>query len=247
MQLSIVLKLFYILGSLLSVFLLFYFMFTSNFNRMEYYILFGYQLILLGFTLISNIVQTLKDDCSLKNHYMGSTLLLSIVFVLNALIVMWANLYFGLKYINFGSNILWTFLWLQAWSCSNILIGFIGIIHGVLAVLGLIIFLVLNIMKKNNKTAKCYKYLYTASIILLIFSYIVCWIAEPTTTSCQAGQFFVLAYQKFGLIEIISPILLLMFLNTEMGDPRDRMLKEEIKNFGKGQRDNMGFVIDDTN
>ena len=56
-----------------------------------------------------------------------------------------------------------------------------------------------------------------------------------------------LAYQKFGLIEIISPILLLMFLNTEMGDPRDRMLKEEIKNFGKGQRDNMGFVIDDTN
>jgi hypothetical protein len=152
-------------------------MFTAMFNRMEYFILFGYQVVLLGVAIVVNIVQAGKSDCSIKYGFMGSTLCLSIIFIVNAVIVMWANLYFGLKYINFGSNILWCFLWVQSWECSCTLIGIIGVIHGLLSVVGVVVFLVLNLLKKNNTTAKCYKYLYTISIILLIFCYIICWIA----------------------------------------------------------------------
>lgn len=177
-QLSTVFKLFYILGSLLSLFLLLYFMFTKNFNKMEYYILYGYQLILLAFTLIVGIVQTAKwDDCSMKGAYLGTLLALSVVFVAAALVVMWANLYFGLKFMNFGCNLVWTFLWIQGAYCANFLVAMIGIIHGILSLTGLVIFLLLSLLRKNTKTAKCYHYLYLCSLICLLFCYILCWLA----------------------------------------------------------------------
>jgi hypothetical protein len=160
---------------------------------------------------------------------------------------MWSNLYFGLKFAHFAGQILWTFMWLQTRNCNNVILATIGIIHGFLSIIGFVVFLIINILKKNSTTAKCWRQLYIISIALMIICYILSFVVEPSLGSCANGLLFVKTYQKFGLIELISPILLLVFLNTEMGDPRDTILKEGIKKVHGNTTNYQGITIDDTN
>ena len=56
---------------------------------------------------------------------------------------------------------------------SYIWIGMIGFIHGILAIVGVMSFIVLSLMKKNSKTAQYWRNIYIVSIILMIFCYIL--------------------------------------------------------------------------
>lgn len=69
-------------------------------------------------------------------------------------------------------------MWLLSKKDGNIWIGMIGIIHGVLLIIGVFTFGVLNILKKSSKTAKIWKQLYAISIIFMIFCYIVSFVSE---------------------------------------------------------------------
>lgn len=114
---------------------------------------------------------------------MGGCFCLLLIFVVLALLVMYCNLYFGLKFVHFGGGIFWTFLWLQALSCGNVLLAFIGIIHGVLSVFGFVVFVIMNMIKKNSMTAKCWRQLYILSIVVLLLCYILSFIAEGTLSN----------------------------------------------------------------
>lgn len=213
-QAVLVFKLFYILGALLDLFLLFYFLFTQAFNRMEYYIMFIFHVFFAGFTLIVCLVEAaMSNDCPAKSSFLGASLALTLIFVINAFLVMWCNLYFALKFANLGCNLVWTFFWLQN-SCSNAFVSMIGAIHGFLSIVGLLIFVIFNFIGKKTSTARFWKQIFFLSIVLMIFCYVLAFLAEGSASTCDGSHLFVLAYQKFGLIEIISPILLLIFMNT---------------------------------
>lgn len=214
-QLVVVYKLFYILGSLLDLFLLFYFIFTKDFNRMEYYILFAFHLIVTGLCVIVAVVHVANDtDCKIKHLFMGAALFLCIIFIVSALIIMVANMYFGLKFAHFGCNIMWTFLWIQSSSCNNFFVLAIGVIHGILSIFGLLCFIVMNLMRKSRQTARFWKQIYAVSIFLMILCYLMSFLGGISVGDCEQGRFFMLTYQKYGIFEIIGTVLLLCYMNS---------------------------------
>ena len=159
---------------------------------------------------------------------------LSLVFLVSSVIVMWANIYFGLKYAHLGSNIVWTFMWFTAKSsCGQVIISIIASIHGILSITGLVSFIVMNMLKKTTCTAKGWKYLMIASIAAMLICYLLCILEFLVPKSCTDALFFTLSYKYFGLFELISPILCLVFLRLEMGDPRDLILKKKEELFTK--------------
>lgn len=147
---------------------------------------------------------------------------------------MWANLYFGLKYAHLGSNIVWTFMFFgESNGCGQVLIAIIASIHGVISVIGLITFVVLKILRKTTCTAKCWKYIISISIICMLFCYLLCILELLVPLKCQKASYFINSYKIYGLIELVSPILLLIFLKTEVGDPRDHIVKKKEEVFAK--------------
>lgn len=163
---------------------------------------------------------------------MGAALFLCIIFIVSALIIMVANMYFGLKFAHFGCNILWTFLWIQSSSCHNIFVVAIGLIHGILSIFGLLCFVVMNLMRKSRQTARFWKQIYAVSILLMVLCYIISFLGG-ITVGCEQSRFFMLTYQKYGIFEIIGTILLLFFMNSEMGDPRDNIVQASVKIFDR--------------
>ena len=163
--------------------------------------MFGFHFLLCGITLILSLVQlTGSGDCQIKNQFLGTSLAISIVFIVSAFFVMWINLYFGLKFAHLGCNIIWTFLWIQCSYCGYIIIAVIGIIHGVLSITGLISFVITNFMRKTSTTAKCWKAIYVISVVFMIFCYVASFIGGPMSKDCSPAYLFFLTYQKYGAI-----------------------------------------------
>ena len=177
--------------------------------------MFIFHVFFAGFTLIVCLIQaTSNNDCLIKNPFLGTCLALCLVFVVSAVFVMWCHMYFGLKFANLGCNIVWSIFWIKSSYCGNAFVAIIGAIHCILSVVGLISFVILNFAGKNTKTAKFWKQIFFISVALMLFCYVLSFLAEGSASSCAPSHLFVLTYQKFGFLEIISPILLLIFLNT---------------------------------
>ena len=168
-----------------------------------------------------------------QNVFLGASLAINVIFITSAFFVMWANLYLGLKFAHFGSNIIWTFMWLEATHCHHFVIGFVGFTHGFFSLIGIVSFLIMNFMGKTQLTSKYWKYLYAISLFAMILCYLLVLIALPSSHTCSQTNLFAKTYQVFGLIEMVSPILLLIFLNTEFGDPRENIMKKEVKIFDR--------------
>lgn len=237
---------FFLLGVLLDFLSLVYFLLTKNFSRLEYYVFFGFHIIICGLSMILGLVLSkgIEQECSVGFTFVGTVLCINFVLLISAFIIMMFNLYFVLKYAHFGCNVVWTYMWLAGNECNHLIVSVIGIIHGLLAVAGLVSFVVMNLMKKTTLTSKCWKQFYVISIFMMIFCYILIWIAASTDQSCASSQLFIRSYQIFGLLELLSPLLLLIFLNTELGDPRDMVLKKDAQVFVRG-RENQNFVVND--
>lgn len=182
---------------------------------MEYYILFGFHIIVTGLCVIVAITHVANvNDCEMKHLFMGAALFLCIIFIVSALIIMVSNMYFGLKFAHFGCNIMWTFLWIQCMGCYNIFVTVIGVIHGILSIFGLLCFIVMNLMRKSRQTAKFWKQIYAISIVLMIFCYIISFLGGISVGGCEQSSFFMLTYQKYGIFEIIGALLLLCYMNS---------------------------------
>lgn len=194
-QSVLVFKLFFILGGLLDLFLMMYFLCTAKFNRMEFFIMYGFHIIFTGFAFIVSLIQSFSgNDCMMKTPFLGTTVSLSIVFIVSAFFVMWRNLYFVLKFAHLGCNIVWTIFWLQFVQCGHAIASVIGVIHAILSLVGLISFIILSIMKKTTTTAKCWRQLYIISIILMIVCYAISFVGKLFSGDCQAVKLFFLTY-----------------------------------------------------
>ena len=146
----------------------------------------------------------------------------------STVIIMWANLYFALKYAHLGSNVVWTFMWMIGGNfCAHGLIAMIACIHGILSISGLVIFIGLKFFRKTSFTEKVWKYLMILSIGAMLFCFLMCIFELLIPEKCQNVSHFRQSYKIFGLIEVLSPVLLIIFLKTDVGDPRELILKKK--------------------
>ena len=234
-------KIFFLLGLLLDVLALLYFYFTDHFSRLEYYVFYIFHVVLAGLSLFSTIfLQPKETSCLIKDTFMGTALFINLIFVASGFVVMFCNLYIGLKYAHLGSNIVWSFMWLEGSQCHHFLITFVGFTHALISLLGLISFVLMSLLRKTEATAKCWRKFYGISLLAMLFCYLLVLLGLPSTHNCPQTTLFAETYKYFGIIEMLSPILLLMFLNTEFGDPRRSFLKKDANIFEK-ERENMNF------
>ena len=84
------------------------------------------------------------------------------------------DIYSVLKFAHLGSNAVWTFLWFNAKnSCGQVIIFTIASIHGILSLIGFVVFIVLRIFGKTENTNQ-WKYIIIVSIFSMLFCYLIC-------------------------------------------------------------------------
>jgi hypothetical protein len=137
-----------------------------------------------------------------------------LLFQVNCFVCMYANLLFALKFINFGSNIAWTFMWILNWNCDSKMVGLIGFIHGMLSLMNLFLLLGTKIVGKNSCSAKLWRTFTFVSIVILLICYLLTLLNFFSIGGCLKSNYIILIYQRYGLIELICPILLLIFLRS---------------------------------
>ena len=187
-------------------------------------------------TIIIIFEQISQTNQCILDQYLLSMLALGVIFHFNALILMWTNLYLGIKFAHFGSNIVWPLMWfMEINTCGSKFLSFIAIVHAVFSVIGFLTFVVLHLMSKSSFTASCWRKITIISIVMMVICYLVILLFLLIAPECNSVSYFVISYQRFGLIELLSPILILMFMRTESGDPREKVIKRHHDVFVKAK------------
>lgn len=193
---------FFLLGALLDLLSLIYFYATKHFSRLEYYVFFIFHVLITGLTIVLafSFSKSNGSSCSIRNTFLGTILCLNLGLICSIFFVMMFNLYFVLKYAHFGCNIVWAFLWAAGINeCQHFGVSLVGFLHGFLSVMGLVSFLVMNLMKKTSVTSKGWKQFYVISIIIMVFSYLLILLSSLSDISCPSTNLFVKSYRIFGI------------------------------------------------
>ena len=134
----------------------------------------------------------------------------------------------GIKCLNSGGSLFWAAFWLlnrdvgircvQGVDVNDI----ISLIHLLFFVISTFTFFYGKYCNKTYASAKCWRWIVFISWLAMIACYVSVIIGEALASSpeCVLGNYFLQLYKYYGWIEIILPILLLMFVRVEKGDPR---------------------------
>lgn len=136
-----------------------------------------------------------------------------------------SNLFIVLKYLHFGSNIVWCFIWIATFDCHRVDFAIVSVIHMVLSFVNLVALFLYRWYGKSKGIVQFWKTSCVCSIFLMLLCYLVVLLGLTQEDLCQNGQFFAELYERYGLFELISPLLVMAFLRNESGDPRETKIK----------------------
>jgi hypothetical protein len=91
----------------------------------------------------------------------------------------------------------------------------IALIHGMLSLTGMVLLILNKFLKKTSLTAKIWRAFTFVSLIAMVFCYVVVLFGLLAGKSCESAEFFKKVYELYGIIEIVSPGLILIFLKSE--------------------------------
>lgn len=84
-----------------------------------------------------------------------------------------AHLYTVLRFVHFGANLFWTFLWILPSEHYYIGIDLISIYHLIATVIGICTIAFVSFIGKNGYSSNCWRLILIMNIFGLIFCYIV--------------------------------------------------------------------------
>lgn len=204
-----------VLSLIIDVFSLVYFYLSGSFKKIEYYVFYIYHLILSFICIFGGINSTRSDTgCQVSHPAYLALSLSALIFQLSVLVTMVSNLFIVLKFLHFGSNILWFFLWLTSTKCDRVDFAIVGLVHAVLSVLNAATLLLYRWYGKTKGIVQFWKTLCVCSIFLMVLCYLIVLLGLTQEDSCQKGEFFAVVYERYGLFEIISPLLVTAFLRN---------------------------------
>jgi len=73
---------------------------------------------------------------------------------------------------------------------------------------------------KFSLITELWKLITLISVFVMILCYLILLIGLVDGETCVDAKFIDKVYERYGILEIISPILILVFLRGEKGDPR---------------------------
>jgi hypothetical protein len=187
-------------------------------------VFYGFHILLTLFSTVTIVSQLNHlEQCPQSEQFFGAVFLLNLIFILSTVVVMWINVYSGLKFAHLGANILWVFMWVAIQGCSGFIVSIIGILHLAFSLAGFLLFVVLKFLKKTSLATKVWKGVFVGSIVAMASCFLLALIATLFPSSCS--NYFFTCYRIFGVLELLSPLLALLFLRFEIGDPREKIIQ----------------------
>jgi len=152
--------------------------------------------IVIGLLVIVGGITNLHSSsgCGVLEALMVSLVASSILFQINALIAMNGHLFFILKYLHFGSNLVWTIIWLTAINCQSIIIALIALIHGIFSVINMGGLIAIKCMGKTSGVVKFWKLLTLISIFMMVLCLAFVIFGMIEESSCSDIAFFEMTY-----------------------------------------------------
>lgn len=213
---------FYKLGFILDLVSTLYFVLNEGFSRVEYYVYYSIHLIAfigMGFGLLFINDEEIDASCPDFTWVRVGCLWSRLTFFAVSLTLMQANLYLGLRWTHCGANLIWVALWfLQPVPRPSNTMA-IGLVHAVIAGASALALLAMEAAGRGKTFIDIWQTLVKISMVGLAISWaysaLQYWKIEGQ------GHLFVSVYFKYGLVELVSPLLYLIFVNVEQGDPRE--------------------------
>ena len=109
---------------------------------------------------------------------------------------------------------MWFFLWTATLECMRIDIDLIAIIHAVLAVINVCTLFIYKMVGKSAGIVRFWKSMCIVSIFMMVFCYLIVLIGLTAKSKCQESILFDKTYMIYGPFELLSPILIMIFLRN---------------------------------
>ena len=130
------------------------------------------------------------------------------------------NLFPALRLAHCGANLSWSLLWLIADAETKENTRILGLSHGIMSLAGVAILGLVEALGKIKLSVMIWRYSIKLNIIGLFLAWIYSLTAPADDQEAKGVYLYNNAYAKLGLGEILSPLLYLVFMNVEQGDPR---------------------------
>ena len=180
-----------------------YFSFTKKFNRVMFYVYYIYHWIISLICMVLGIVHFFKfHSCTLTEQVNSTIFAVTVIMQVHILVAMLGDLFLVLKYLHFGCNLVWTFLWylLALGKCSQVYVEIVGVIHVLLGLVNFFTFFSGYVFGSNSFLAKRWKLLTLVSIFMMMLCYLVVLVGEQQVIHCSSLKYFLQLYMRFGLL-----------------------------------------------
>lgn len=215
----------YILGIIVDLLACVYFFCSTTFRKLEFYIVIGFHVLIALVQSFGGIAPLLKSECGIGSCLFFAVVGSNIILLVNTAIVMWGPLYLMLKYLHFGSNLTWVFIWFEGVQCLRSYEVFIVLVHVAMSVANGVTLLAYRFYGRETGIVRCWRALNIICTILMLLCWLCALVSGFAYEDCPEARYMQRAYQRYGVFEIFPPLLILIFLRNENGDPRAIWIK----------------------
>ena len=98
-------------------------------------------------------------SCKLTEQVNSTVFVVTVIMQVDILVAMLGDLFLVLKYLHFGCDLVWTFLWylLALGKCSQVYVEIVGVIHVLLGLVNFFTFFSGSVFGSNSFLAKRWK------------------------------------------------------------------------------------------
>ena len=168
-----------------------------------FYVYYIYHWIISLICMVLGIVHFFRlNSCTLTEQVNSTIFAVTVIMQVDILVAMLGDLFLVLKYLHFGCDLVWTFLWylLALGKCSQVFVEIVGVIHVLLGLVNFFTFFSGSVFGSNSFLAKRWKLLTLVSIFMMMLCYLVVLVGEQQVIHCSSLKYFLQLYMRFGLL-----------------------------------------------
>lgn len=219
----------------LTTIVLVYFYCNWRFPRAEFYIYYIIHFVVCCFLAARGMIYlgVERTGCYDGTALIQTVLIAALIMNIGGVFVLVMPLELGIKCLNSGGSLFWAAFWLlnrdQGVRCTEgvDINDIISLVHLLFFTISICTFLYVKFCSKTYASAKCWRWIVFISWLAMIGCYVSAVITGLLTSNveCMLGNYFLQLYRYYGWIELVLPLLLLMFVRLEKGDPRGLFYK----------------------
>ncbi len=139
------------------------------------------------------------SGCYESKSFTTAIIVSAAILQISILVTMISNLFIVLKFLHFGSNLMWLAVWASTLDCLRVDITIIAVIHTLLSLGNAIALIMYKLFGKTKAIVKFWNTLCIGSLFLMIFCYLIVLLGLSSSSDCQEDDFSTKLYIRYGL------------------------------------------------